>query len=101
MLVDLTLKYLTIEKYTNIYDRKLFESNYYPKYSGILWRIGFISYEMKLYFVEFLLLNLPESTVWLNLKCLYVIYLLRVLNLLYERYWPRAVNTKEAWHIAT
>ena len=36
MLVDLTLKYLTIEKYTNIYDRKLFESNYYPKYSGIL-----------------------------------------------------------------
>ena len=37
--------------------------NYYSKYSRIFFRIGFVTSEMKVYLVEFLLLNLPKSKV--------------------------------------
>ena len=48
-IVGLTEKYLKIEEYLNIYDRKLCERNQCLECSGILLKMGFIACEMKVY----------------------------------------------------
>ena len=49
MFVELTKKYLKTEVYLNMYDRKLLERNNSSECSGILLKIGFVTFEMKVY----------------------------------------------------
>ena len=52
--LELTAKYLKIEEYLTIYDRKLFEMNYHSKYSGILLKIVFVTWNESLSMKAFL-----------------------------------------------
>ena len=60
-----TEKYLEIEEYVNIYNRKLFVTNYFSKYSEgseVHLKIDFVISEMKVYLVKFFLVNNHEVT---------------------------------------
>ena len=49
MFIELTEKQLKIEKYLNAYGRKLFNNNCFSKWPKILFKIGFVACEMKVY----------------------------------------------------
>ena len=58
MFVELSEKYLKIGKQTSVFDMKLFKRNYYSEYSGI----GFVTYDIKVYLIEFFFLIMHETT---------------------------------------
>ena len=59
--VELPEKYLKIEEYVKIYDKRLFEGNYYSKCPGVLLKIGFFTCEIKVYLMKFFLLDIHEG----------------------------------------
>ena len=76
------------EKYINIYDTKLFVSNYFSECSGVLLKINFVINELKVYLVKFFLLNIHEVTSLLNLRNISVTNLLRIFIFFCENCWP-------------
>ena len=60
-------KYLKIEEYVNIYNKKLFVRNYFSKCSEVHLKINLVISEMKEYLAKFFLLNIHEATSLLDL----------------------------------
>ena len=60
-------KYLKIEEYVNIYNKKLFVRNYFSKCSEVHLMVNFVINDMEVYLVKFFLLNIHEATGLLDL----------------------------------
>ena len=64
----LTEKYLKIEGYVNVYCGKMFVRNYFSGCSEVLSKINFVISKMKVYLINFSLLNIHEATRLLDLE---------------------------------
>ena len=57
-----TEKYLKIEEYVNVYNKKLFVKNYFSKCSEVHLKNNFYISDIKVYLVKFFPLNIQEAT---------------------------------------